>query len=76
MGQRWHFGMLNDAERNTAYDRALRARVRAGDMVLDIGAGTGLLGMMAARAGAARAGHSPPIRTLGESRYTDNRAME
>ena len=42
--QRWHFGMLNDAERNAAYDKALRARVRAGDVVLDIGAGTGLLG--------------------------------
>jgi predicted RNA methylase len=47
--QRWHFGMLNDLERNEAFYRALKALVRPGAFVLDIGAGTGLLGMMAAR---------------------------
>lgn len=49
----WHFPMLADTERNRAYDRVLRNQVQAGDRVLDIGTGSGLLSMMAARAGAA-----------------------
>lgn len=49
---RWHFSMLNDGPRNDAYDRAIRATVREGDVVLDIGTGSGILAMMAARAGA------------------------
>lgn len=52
--QRWHFGMLNDTQRNEAFYAALRNQVRGGDHVLDIGAGTGLLGMMAAKSGAAQ----------------------
>ncbi len=50
----WHFTMLNDDARNQAYDRAIRAAVRPGDHVLEIGTGSGILAMMAARAGAAR----------------------
>jgi len=50
--KRWHFNMLNDTERNEAYDGAIRRLVRPGDIVLDIGAGSGLLAMMAVRAGA------------------------
>ncbi len=50
----WHFTMLNDETRNDAYDRAIRAAVRPGDHVLEIGTGSGILAMMAARAGAAR----------------------
>lgn len=56
---RWHFVMMNDRLRNEAYDRAIADRVRqctdqgAAPLVLDIGAGSGLLSMMAARAGAA-----------------------
>lgn len=37
-----------------AYERALRALVKPGDVVLDLGAGTGVMGMLAARRGAAR----------------------
>jgi SAM-dependent methyltransferase len=50
---RWHFAMLNDRERNDALAVALERRIRPGSHVLDIGSGTGLLAMMAVRAGAA-----------------------
>jgi type III protein arginine methyltransferase len=49
----WHFSMMNDAARNDAYEIGIRAAVKPGDTVLEIGTGSGLLAMMAARAGAA-----------------------
>jgi len=49
----WHAAMLNDTRRNDAFDAAIRRAVKPGSHVLDIGTGTGLLAMMAARAGAA-----------------------
>jgi tetratricopeptide (TPR) repeat protein len=49
---RWHFPMMNDRDRNDCYDRALRKVIQSDSIVLDIGAGSGLLAMMAARAGA------------------------
>jgi tetratricopeptide (TPR) repeat protein len=52
----WHARMLNDTARNDAFERAIQAAVaREGRQarILDIGAGSGLLSMMAARAGAA-----------------------
>jgi type III protein arginine methyltransferase len=49
---RWHFPMLADAVRNRAYAAAIAAKVRPGDIVLDIGTGAGLTAMLAARAGA------------------------
>lgn len=51
---RWHFNMLRDEARNAAFDAAIRRAVTRGTHVLDIGAGSGLLSMMAARAGAGR----------------------
>jgi type III protein arginine methyltransferase len=60
----WHFAMLNDAPRNDAYARAIEATIRPGDLVLEIGTGSGLLAMMAARAGAERVvtcEQAPPI---------------
>ena len=49
---RWHFEMLNDAERNSAFQRALSKAITPSTAVLDIGSGSGLLAMMAAKAGA------------------------
>ena len=49
---RWHFEMLNDEERNSAFERALSKAITPSTTVLDIGSGSGLLAMMAARAGA------------------------
>jgi type II protein arginine methyltransferase len=48
----WHFGIVRDQVRNAAYDAALRHAVRPGMRVLDIGTGSGLFALMAARAGA------------------------
>ena len=48
----WHFPMMNDNVRNDAYENALKAALRSGGTVLDIGSGSGLLAMMAARHGA------------------------
>lgn len=50
----WHLPMINDDERNDAYQAALERNVKAGDLVLEIGTGSGLVAMMAARAGAAK----------------------
>ncbi len=50
----WHFPMLNDQGRNQAFQQAIERAVQPGDQVLDIGAGSGLLSLMAARAGADR----------------------
>jgi SAM-dependent methyltransferase len=48
----YHARLLADVHRLDAFERALRARVRPGDVVLDLGCGTGILAMLAARRGA------------------------
>jgi Flp pilus assembly protein TadD/precorrin-6B methylase 2 len=48
----WHIPMINDDERNAAYERALARAVTPDSLVLEIGTGSGLVAMMAARAGA------------------------
>jgi protein arginine N-methyltransferase 1 len=45
---------LRDRHRLSAYERALREVVRPGDVVVDLASGTGILGMLACRAGASR----------------------
>lgn len=49
----WHFHMMNDSVRNFAYEKAIAKVVKPGMTVFEIGTGSGLLSMFAARAGAA-----------------------
>src|SRR5215471_8603540 len=47
-----HVGMLNDRTRTSSYMDAIGRAVRPGDVVLDIGTGTGIFALAAALAGA------------------------
>jgi len=47
-----HEMMLSDSARTETYQRAIEASVRPGNVVIDVGSGTGILAMFAARAGA------------------------
>lgn len=48
----WHFACLDDDARNQAYKRALNKLITPDTVVLDVGAGCGLLSLFAAEAGA------------------------
>lgn len=49
-----HEAMLSDSVRVEAYHQGIHANVKPGDVVLDLGTGTGLLAFMAAKAGASK----------------------
>lgn len=51
-GAREHITMLNDRTRTSVYLDAVRNIVKPGDVVVDLGAGTGILAAAAARCGA------------------------
>ena len=48
----WHVPMMNESHRNDAYYEGIKTAVKPGQLVLEIGAGSGLLSMMAAKLGA------------------------
>ena len=50
----FHHSMLADEMRTTSFLSAIEASVRPGDVVVDIGTGTGVLSVFAAKAGASR----------------------
>jgi tetratricopeptide (TPR) repeat protein len=50
----WHVPMMNDQKRNQAYHSALEAAITPLSEVFEIGTGSGLLAMMAAKLGARR----------------------
>lgn len=49
-----HNDMIYDEHRVNAYQRAIERTVKAGDVVVDVGTGTGILAFLCLRAGAAR----------------------
>jgi len=48
----WHISIVRDGARNAAYEAALKRAITPQTRVLEIGTGSGILAMMAARAGA------------------------
>ena len=63
----WHFRMMNDRARNQAYDGAIRRAIGPTTQVLEIGTGSGLLSMMAARAGAKLVTTCEQVETIAEA---------
>jgi tetratricopeptide (TPR) repeat protein len=62
----WHLAMMNDEVRNKAYSDALKLAVGDGDVVLDIGTGSGLLSLMAAASGAEKVITCETSRTIAQ----------
>jgi predicted RNA methylase len=73
-----HRTMIRDRVRPEAFRRAINAMVRPGNVVLDVGAGSGILSVFAARAGAARvyAVERTPIASLAEQLAAANGVAE
>jgi type II protein arginine methyltransferase len=65
----WHFAMMDDKQRNDAYEAAIRRAV-PGKKVLDIGTGAGLLSLMSARAGAQRVTGCEAVGVIAERART------
>lgn len=69
-----HIAMLGDRRRTESFIEAVRQVVRPGDVVVDIGTGTGVLAIAAAQAGAARvyAVEAAGIGKLAEANFAAN----
>jgi tetratricopeptide (TPR) repeat protein len=63
----WHGQMMNDEERNTAYYEGLRAAVTPEKTVFEIGTGSGLLAMMAAKLGAKKIVTCEAVRLVADT---------
>lgn len=77
---RWHFPMLNDKQRNNAFEHAIQRRISQGyDTVLDVGTGTGLLSLYAHSAGAKKiyaCDCSPVMLKIAEKVFQTNNAED
>ena len=73
-----HARMFAARARNDAYDAALRAVVRPGSIVLDIGTGCGLFALLACRHGAGRvyAVETEPSISIARELATENRVAD
>jgi SAM-dependent methyltransferase len=73
-----HARMLHDSRRTGDYLAAIAAAVRPGDVVLDIGTGSGVLAVAAARAGARRvyAVEATDIAAVAERVFAVNRVQD
>lgn len=69
-----HRALLGDRVRNRQYQAAIHSLVRSGDIVVDLGAGTGLLGLFACQAGARHviAIERGPFRDIGLQLFEEN----
>lgn len=70
------FLLLRNELRTTAFRNALAARIKPGDLVLEIGTGSGILAMMAAKAGASQivtCEHQALMANVSKSIVRDNR---
>lgn len=75
---REHIAMLNDRGRTEAYLNAIANSVKPGDVVIDLGAGTGILSAAAARCGAGKvhAIERTPIAEAAQALFEANGLQE
>lgn len=63
----WHIPMMNEQDRNNAYYEGLRSVVTPDKTVFEIGTGSGLLAMMAARLGARKVVSCEAVRLVART---------
>ncbi|HPU38220.1 MAG TPA: 50S ribosomal protein L11 methyltransferase [Microthrixaceae bacterium] len=70
----YHLSMVHDTARMEAFRRAIDASVRPGDVVVDLGCGSGVLSFMACEAGAAKvyAIEGGPVIDVAQELAVDN----